>query len=408
MNTRQDFPWLPVVLGGLCIILFIFQRSTKHVESDAAFYTEKAQSRNIASIVNAKGILIPEEIIKIGNLINGIVRYLYVDDNDFVQEGQLLAEVDDSLEDSGVNSAFGNLDAAQAILKYQWEFLKRQEQLYECKQISLDAYQQAERDYQESLAKVENAKSLYQTAKLIYDNKRIHSPISGFVIAKRASVSEAISNYPPESILYFLAKDIKHLNACILLDDKQLATLRTDITAHMTIIAYPHQTFSGAITAIGNVPNVMQSPDYIYAKLLPVTTVQLYPCAMVPVENHDLALRPGMTFNARIVVDQKENALTIPQQAFDINLKTIEQLVHQLGYTYQPLSSSAILQYAHENPRAVWVVEHKTFIQKLVSTGISDGDFVEITKGLDGSEDVVCIINEGHSIIQGFKSYFRA
>ena len=407
MNIKKDFLWLPA-LGGLLIILFLLQRSTKHTESDAAFYTEKAQTRSIASIVNAKGILIPEEIIKVGNLVNGIVRYLYVEDNQFVQEGQLLAEIDDSLEDSAVNTAFGNLDASQAILKYQWEFLKRQEQLFGCKQISLDAYQQAERDYQESLAKVETAKSHYQAAKLVYDNKRVHSPVSGFVIARRASISETVSNYSPVSILYFIAKDIKHLHACILVDDKQLASLRTDIIAHMTILAYPHHTFSGPITAIGNMPHVMQSPDYIYAKLLPITTVQLYPCATVPVENHDLALKPGMTFSARIIVDQKENALTIPQQAFDINLKTIEQLVHQLGYTYQPLSSSAILQYAHENPRAVWVVEHKTFVQKLVSTGISDGDFVEITKGLDGSEDVVCIINEGRSIIQGFKTYLRA
>lgn len=407
MNIKKDFPWLPA-FGAFCIILFIVNRWNKAADPDAAFYAEQANHRNITCVVNAQGILAPQEIIKIGNLINGVVRYLYANENDFVEEGQLLAEIDDANEDSGINTFFGNLDAAQATLKYQLEFLKRQEQLYACKQISLDAYQQAERSYQEALGKMESTKALYEHEKLTYDNKRVRAPISGMIIAKRASIGEAVSNFSPSSILYFMAKDIRHLQAHIILDDKKLEALRTDVTAHMTVTAYPHHTFSGPITTIGNMPNTMQASDYIYAKQLPTTTPQMHPCATVPVENHDLTLRPGMTFNARIIVDQKADALSISQQALTVSTKSIEQLAHQIGYSYQPLDSKALMQAIHDDSKTVWVVERKTFVQKEISTGISDGDFVEVIKGLSGSEDVVCSINERHGLMQAFKSYFSS
>lgn len=405
MNIKKDFLWLPV-LGGFCVILLILHRWNKPSCSDAAFYSEQAHHRTILSTVTAKGILIPRHIIRIGNLINGIIRYLYAEENDLVQEGQLLAEIDDSLEDSAVNAAFGNLDAAQAALKYQWEFLKRQEQLYGCKQISLDAYQQSERDYQSAYAKVEAEKALYETAKLVYDNKRIKAPQSGMILAKKVSIGEAVSNYSPASVLYYMADDIRNLEARIILDEKKLETLRTNITAHMTVISYPHTTFSGSIASIGNMPHIMEATDFIYAKILPVNPGQLYPCATVPVENHDLVLKPGMTFSARIIIDQKENALSISQQALAINTKTIEQLAREIGYSCQPLDSKSMTQAIHDDSKTVWVVQRKTFVQKAISTGISDGDFVEVTKGLSDSEEVVYSINENHNFIHTLKSYF--
>jgi len=156
--SKQDFPWLPFLGAAIIVIIIMLAlRGTgRHIIGpNNHFNTEYAQKRTIISIVKTQGILVPQDIIQIGNLIDGIVRYLYAEENDIVEEGQLLAEIDDSLEDSAVNSSFGNLDAAQAVLKYQWEFLKRQEQLYGCKQISLDVYQQAERSYQTALANVE-------------------------------------------------------------------------------------------------------------------------------------------------------------------------------------------------------------------------------------------------------------
>jgi HlyD family secretion protein len=405
MNIKKDFLWLPV-LGAFCVILFLFQRYHQHAATDALFYTEQATKRTLVSSVNAKGFLIPQEIIKIGNLINGIVRYLYAEEDELVEEGQLLAEIDDSLEDSAVNTAFGNFDAEQAALKYQLEFLKRQEQLYGCKQISLDAYQQAERSYQAALAKVEATKGLYETAKLIYDNKRIHAPASGMIIAKIVSIGEAVSNYSPASILYFMAKDIRHMQAHIILNDKNLEILRPGTTAYITTIAYPHYTLSGPITTIGNMPHGMQLADYVYSKLLPANTPEMHPCATVPIENHDLLLKPGMTFTARIVIEQKENVLSIKNEALNIPTSAIEQLAHQRGYSYQPLDGKTVMQASHENLKTIWIVERKTFIQKEISTGMSDGDFVEVTKGLNGSEEIVCSINECHSLIQALQSYF--
>ena len=355
--------------------------------------------RFIPKKVKAHGVLVPKEIIQIGNLVDGIVRYAYVQENDLVKEGQLLAEIDDSIEDSAVNATFGNLDAAQAALKYQFEFLKRQEQLYGCKQISLDAYQQAERNYQAALAAVEATKGLYETQKLIYDNKRIKCPTSGMIIAKNVSVHQSVNNYSPPSILFIIAKDIHTLKAYIYLDANALDLLKPKMPVQITIDSTPHTTFIVPIHEITTIPYIV-APDHPFARFVPKTPPPTSNCAIAIIDNTDLKLRPAMSFSAQVIVAEKEQALSVQTQTLKITLQNIQQLALDLGYHYQPLQGEARLDALHQDSKRVWILQNKTFIEKVVTTGISDGDYTEITAGLDGSEYIVSniAVAEQHSI----------
>lgn len=404
MNIKQTFPWLPFL--GAAIIIMLIVRIFGHNHSTellgslstecdvghnqiSSYNTEHAQKRTIISIVKAQGILVSQEIIQVGNLINGIIRYLYVAENELVEKGQLLAEIDDSLEDSDVNKAFGTLDEAQARLKYQLEFLKRQEQLFACKQISLDTYQQAEREYQTAYARVELAKGAYETAKLIYDNKRIHAPASGMIIAKNVTVGQAVSNFSPASVLYAIATHIKELKAHIFLEDGATDILEPHMPTRITLDTYPHKKFTGVIQEITNTPHAMELSDYTFARLVPTTAKPAHHCAIMPIDNSDLSLRPGMTFSAQITVAEKEDTLSVPNQAFKITQQNIQQLAQNLDYHYKPLEGKTLIDALHNDAKMVWVLEDKTFVEKAVITGASDTDYTEIVKGLDGSENII-------------------
>lgn len=387
MNIKKDFYWLPILVG-FCIVFFIFQNCNQQSYAKLPFFTQQAKHRDISAIVKRKGILVPEEIIMVGNAIPGIIRYLYAAENDLVKEGQLLAEIDDSKEDSGINTTFGALNAAQATLKYQVEFLKRQEQLYGCRQISLDAYQQAERNFQEAFGRMESAKGAYEREKIMYDAKRIKAPISGMIISKRVSVGESVANLPNESILYLMAKNAQQLEAHIILDDKDLEIIKPKLDATIRMNTYPYEQSSLNLEKIKKMPPSMEAYDSVYRLFMPQTEHDVYYCAVAPFANDNLHFKPGMTFSADIIIGQKENVLSICQRALDISTQSIEQLAYRMGYDYRPITRSS------NTSKTIWVIEHKAFIQKEISTGVSDGVFIEVIKGLNGSENVICGIQE--------------
>lgn len=394
MTIKKHLSWL-LFISTAIIFTVGFRHYPSKGNQKRFFSTEKAQPRTIISMVKAKGILIPQEIIKVGNLINGIVRSLYVKENDLVKKGQLLAEIDDAREDADINATFGNLDAAQAVLVYQLEFLKRQEALFARNQVSLDGLQQAQRDYEAAYGKVEQAKGLHEAAKITYDDKQIHSPASGMIITKNVSVGQAVSNFAPSEVIYVIAKDVETLKAHIFLDANALEILKTDTSARMTIDTYPHKTFTGTIKEITGIPHAMELTDYTYARLLPKTEKTDHHCAITPIDNSDLSLRPGMTFAAQITVAEKENALSMPSQAFKINKHMIQQLAEELSCGYQPLEYQKLHALTlNDAAKTVWVYTDNTFIEKAVTVGINDADFTEIKEGITDTDEIVYEIVE--------------
>jgi HlyD family secretion protein len=401
MKITSHILWILFISIAILFTLG-FRRYSSKAENTALFTTEKAQQRNIVSAIKTKGTLIPVEIVRVGNIVNGIIRYLYFQENDLVNKGQLLAEIDDGREDWDINANFGNLDTNQAVLSYQYEFLKRQEQLFIRKQISLDTFQQAQRDYQAAYAKVEQAKGLYEQSKLTYDNKKVFSKVSGMIIEKDVSLGETISNdtgVAPVTIICKIAREIELLKAYILLDDAALESTTTNMTATMTVDTYPHKKFIGNISEIISIYHTMEIADYPYLSLIPKVEKSASHYAIAAIDNKDLTLRPGMTFTASITIAAKENVLSLPSQVFKISKHSIQQIAEDRGYKYQPLDNRKLLELAHaDNAKTVWVYKNNTFIEKAITAGISNADYVEITQGIDENDDIVYEAHEPTAI----------
>ena len=64
--------------------------------------------------------------MKIGSLVGGTIKKIYVKENDKVQKGQLLALIDNGKDDTDVKRAQGELENIEAELKYQEHYYQRQ------------------------------------------------------------------------------------------------------------------------------------------------------------------------------------------------------------------------------------------------------------------------------------------
>lgn len=392
MNPKYYLAWLPFI-GTALVFSFLFYSYFIKTDTVIPFRTEKAQKRHITNIIKATGFLNPKDVLKIGSLVNGIIETLYVEENEFVEAGQLIAEIDDGKEDAELNMAFGALDAAQAQLAYQKTFLERQQTLFGFNQVSLDTMQQAIRDYHNAVANVEQKKAQYEQAKITFGNKKIYSPLAGIIIAKNATLGETVTLSAPATIIYTIAKNIKEMEAELEVDESTIGYLKLKTNVQMTFDTYPHKVFSGTITEISNNP-IRESGTVSYR-------------ATVPFSNDELLFRPGMTLDARIIVDDKEDTLSLPSQVFKINRRIMKELAYKLGYTYQPINETERNELIQkDNTKTIWIVENGSFIERAVTIGTNDSAFYEITSGINGSENVIYDTIEPDAMKEFFGRFF--
>jgi HlyD family secretion protein len=130
--------------------------------------------------------------------------------------------------------------------------------------------------------------------------------------------------------------------------ESDIGGIKSGNKATFTVDAYAKRTFQGTVTQVRQSPQTVQN----------VVTYDI----VIGVNNSDLALRPGLTAASRIVVDQRNDVMRVPNQAL----------------RYIP----------RDRPRAVpsdkarvWVLRNGEPLAIVVTTGLDDDSFTEIVSG---------------------------
>lgn len=358
------------------------------------FTTAKALYKDISQTVEATGRLEAQDTIKVGSIVPGIIEKLYFEENELVKEGQILALIDDGKADAEVRMAQGDMEEAQALLTYKELHYKRQESLYNAQQISQDRFDQLTSDLNAARANLFAKKAKYDLAQLTFDNKRIKAPSDGIVIAKNGSERETVTLASPPTIIYTIAKDVTQMEATILVDENNIALLKVGIEAELVYDAYPYKKFTGTISSLSNQP-IIKETSISYE-------------VVVKQDNSDMLLRPGMTVNARFIIQEKKNILTVPSYLFTINKTEIQKIASNNRYDFKPLDPQELRKLERERPiKTVWVVENKSFVEKAVEIGITDNIFFEITTGITDASDIVVSIDNDDIMQSFYKKMFN-
>ena len=96
----------------VALVLWLFLRSGG--ESGSVTYQEAAISRGQLVVkVSATGNLQPTNQVDIGSELSGTVETVYVDDNDLVKKGQILARLDTAKLKDQVQNSFGSASGSE-------------------------------------------------------------------------------------------------------------------------------------------------------------------------------------------------------------------------------------------------------------------------------------------------------
>ncbi|MDE6227153.1 MAG: biotin/lipoyl-binding protein, partial [Muribaculaceae bacterium] len=110
--------------------------------------TVTIQPQSLSEIVTATGTMESVTSVDVGTQVTGIISNLYVDFNDEVKKGQLIAEIDKTVLQSELQSADATLASAKATYDYTRRNFERDKALHAEKLISDYDYQPSQKDYE--------------------------------------------------------------------------------------------------------------------------------------------------------------------------------------------------------------------------------------------------------------------
>jgi HlyD family secretion protein len=364
-------------------------------EVAASFNTVRVEKGNISNTVTATGTIEALKTVNVGTQVSGIILHIYVDFNDKVRQGQLLAKLDETPLRTQLSQSQSAVDQAQAQLHFEEATYKRLQILYDKQLIAQTDYDQAQYNFENSKAALANARSALDRAKVNLEYATITSPIDGVVLNRAVEEGQTVAASFSTPTLFTIVNDLTQMQVQTSVDEADIGKIIKGQRVEFTVDAYSDLKFEGMVTQV---------------RLQPVTTNNVVTYVVIlNAPNPDKKLMPGMTASAIIYVEEKTNTLVIsgkavrfaPDQAY---LKKMSEKIQANGSlprapAGQPMnglpSPGAPSGQMNSDPtiKTVWLKDETTGLRPAaVKTGIDNGTSVEILSGLKEGDDVVTSI----------------
>lgn len=327
---RRSVAWAALVLAVLIGAYFIFGRG----DGDAAKYVTQEVTRGDMTVtVTATGNLEPRNQVDIGSELSGTVREVYVDVNDEVKAGQVLAALDTTRLSAQVLQAQSSLASAEARViqgeagvKEARAAFARLQKVRELSGGKLPSQQdfdvadaavaRAEGEAAAAKAAVAQARASLEAVRTDLSRTQIRSPINGVVLVRSVEPGQTVAASLQVATLFTLAEDLKKMELHVSVDEADVGSVQVGQKATFTVDAFSNRAFSAHITQVHFASNNTAKATASTAAAASATTTGVVTYETVlEVDNPELLLRPGMTATAEIVTTSIKDAVLIPNAA---------------------------------------------------------------------------------------------
>lgn len=381
--------------GGLLIIalvvVFLVGRSGK-AQAAPQYRTEEAIRGDLTVKVSATGNLQPTNEVEVGSEVSGLIESVFVDDNDQVKTGQVLARLDISkLQDQVINSRAALASAEAGVLQAMASVKESRANLARLRQVAelsggkvpskteLETAEataaRAEANEASARAAVEQARASLSSAEINLSKASIRSPIDGIVLARQIEPGQTVAASFQAPVLFTLAEDLSQMELQVDVDEADVGQVREGQAATFTVDAYSNRKYPARIerVAFGS-----QTKDNVVSYK-----------TILSINNDDLSLRPGMTATAEITTVQRNGVLLVPNAALRFSPPVTESSPREKSSLVSSLlprpprfpSKPKNGQNGKNAAQKVWVLRDGQPVEVQVTVGPSDGRFTEITGG---------------------------
>src|SRR5262245_7274159 len=303
------------------------------------FKTAPIHRGELQVTISATGTVEPEEVVDVGAQVAGMIKSLGPDPQDStrtvdygstVEQGTVLARVDDALyvsdvdqANASVEQAKANQQRAEADLQQLRAKLRQAERDWQRAQVMRRSPGTiTEADYDMYQANFETAQSLLavgdasvnQAKKSVQMSEAglakaqknlgyctIQSPVKGVIIDRRVNVGQTVVSSLNAPSLFLIAKDLKRMQVWVSVNEADIGQIRPGLPVRFTVDADPKEVFRGSVNKVRLNATMTQN--------VVTYTVE------VGTDNSSGKLLPYLTANVQFEVGQRQNVLLVPNTA---------------------------------------------------------------------------------------------
>lgn len=366
-------------------------------------YTTALVTRgDVSATIGATGTIEPLEVVDVGAQVAGRIRSFgmdrdgkTVDYGSVVEEGALLAKIDDSVYAADFSvakarelSAAANVEQMNAKLDQAAAEWKRAQELFANKLISQVDYDTGKANYEVAKANVSVANSGVAQAKADLDKAQrnldfctINSPVSGVIIDRRVNIGQTVVASLNAPSLFLIARDLTKMQIWVAVNEADVGRIKPGGPVTFTVDAFPARAFQGTVGKVRLNATMTQN-------------VVLY-TVEINIENADKLLLPYLTANVRFVLNHETNALLVPNAALRWTPSSLAQIAPAAHpgnpsdppNNDPPSKKEGAQQSSH---RTLWLKDGALVRPIEVAAGTSDGvNTAVVAEGLCEGQEVV-------------------
>lgn len=310
---RKKRPWRlygAIAIGAIILLFIVLPKGQRE-----AYELGKVERGTLEVKVTATGTLQPLSEVDVGAEVSGRIDTVNVTYNDKVTKGEVLAQINtDQLSaqlaqaKAGLAQAVAHLADAKSALEDSQITLTRSQALIKSNAVAkaqLDtdriAADRARANLQSADAQVQLSQAQVDADQSALDKATIRAPTDGVVLDRLIEPGQTVAATFQTPVLFKIAEDLTRMELDVDIDEADIGSVKLGQDAIFTVDAYPGRPFRARITSVHNAPKTEQG----------VVSYE----GVLSVDNPDLALKPGMTATADILVASLKDALTVPSGA---------------------------------------------------------------------------------------------
>ena len=249
-------------------------------------------------------------VVGIAPRVSGPIIRVAVHDNEEVQKGALLFEIDPSDFQARVDIADGQVRNAEANLKQQEQNLLRQTSLYTTRVVAQQDFQNAQDSYAAAKAQLVSANASLALARLNLAYTKVFAPVDGYVTNMNTSEGTFVTS----GVQLFALVDTNSFWVAAYFKETQLPRIQRGQKADVTLIGYEKTPFQGIVRSVGwgifvqdgsgndttaLLPAVNQTIDWVRLPQRFAVRIQVLGRSPVPLrigQTASVAIRPEIDF----------------------------------------------------------------------------------------------------------------
>jgi len=341
---------------ALAVPAWLFLGNSSSTEEEALPSVEVTRG-TIVDKALAVGTIEPEIEISVKSKISGVVNHILTDVGEYVKAGSPLIEVRPDPTPIELADAKRQVQLNQVDVEQLQKERVRQEQLHQSKLISEQEWEDMTKRYDEAILRLNIAKeklALLESGKVMIGDTQIESivkaPIDGYVLSRSVEVGDPVTpltSYQEGTVLMKMA-NMERLLFKGTVDEIDVGKMQEGMQAEIKVGALPNDTVHGDLRKI-------------WLKAEKKDNATVFPIEILLPGSRETLLRAGYSANANIIINKKENVLTIPERVV----------------TFRNDSSFVTVPAGAAGKE-----------EKYIKTGLSDAISIEVIEGLAEGDKV--------------------